>query len=339
MGDFHTEFTFTSININRNYGARLHRDGGNVGPSFIKAFGEFTGGALNYFPEDDRSTDLPTLVAEAGNKKVKVNLSKGLLLFDGKRAHEVDPFEGERYTLVFFTAPRYWKITDEARQTMQTAGLPMPTEKAMQCLKAALRPPQGYAIKGAKAAAAKLAAAKAAAKAKAKASKAGGKPEEMQPYRYWSHEVPERVEAEKRAAAYWKKRGLREVMEDAACPTRGVDWEHTRHLRGQAWTANHVFVLANEPARKDLVLREFRNCVDACAFLNDPKSAVPKAITRAGYCTVLSNRTRTWYVIYKKEAKEAAMQAFGMAAEQPRSKRVARGEKAAKEAAVLGAGG
>merc|ERR1711972_1197441 len=49
------QFPFTSININKAYNGRLHRDGNNVGPSILKAFGDFTGGALRYYPNDDRS--------------------------------------------------------------------------------------------------------------------------------------------------------------------------------------------------------------------------------------------------------------------------------------------
>merc|ERR1712048_489393 len=54
-------FPFTSININKNYNGKLHRDGNNVGPSMIKAFGKFTGGVLKHWPNDDRTTNLEKL--------------------------------------------------------------------------------------------------------------------------------------------------------------------------------------------------------------------------------------------------------------------------------------
>ena len=38
------EFIFTSVN--KDYGAKLHRDRSKVGPSFIQAFGSFSGGSL-----------------------------------------------------------------------------------------------------------------------------------------------------------------------------------------------------------------------------------------------------------------------------------------------------
>eukprot|EP00418_Pyrodinium_bahamense_P099847 CAMPEP_0179048352 /NCGR_PEP_ID=MMETSP0796-20121207/19666_1 /TAXON_ID=73915 /ORGANISM="Pyrodinium bahamense, Strain pbaha01" /LENGTH=343 /DNA_ID=CAMNT_0020744821 /DNA_START=92 /DNA_END=1119 /DNA_ORIENTATION=+ len=37
-------FKFTSMNLNCNYAAAMHRDNGNFGPSFIRAFGSFSGG-------------------------------------------------------------------------------------------------------------------------------------------------------------------------------------------------------------------------------------------------------------------------------------------------------
>ena len=40
------DFPFTSISLNYNYAARLHRDGNNAGVSFTRSFGNFTGGEL-----------------------------------------------------------------------------------------------------------------------------------------------------------------------------------------------------------------------------------------------------------------------------------------------------
>jgi len=136
-------FSFTSININKNYAGKLHRDGNNVGPSVIKAFGAFTGGLLNYYPNDDRThtevTDLPK------SDLTKADLSKNLALFDGKRGHAVDPFEGERFTLVYFTAPRNDRCTPENRAGMTKCGFAMTTAKSAKELQTFLAPPRGYA--------------------------------------------------------------------------------------------------------------------------------------------------------------------------------------------------
>ena len=52
MRDDKQGFAFTSINVNRGYAAKLHRYGNNEGPSFIAAFGDFTGGELNYWGDE-----------------------------------------------------------------------------------------------------------------------------------------------------------------------------------------------------------------------------------------------------------------------------------------------
>ena len=45
------DFPFTSISLNYNYAAKLHRDGNNAGPSLSRSLGAFTGGALSYWPK------------------------------------------------------------------------------------------------------------------------------------------------------------------------------------------------------------------------------------------------------------------------------------------------
>merc|ERR1719330_2303643 len=86
------EFAFTSININKNYAGKLHRDGNNSGPSFIKAFGDFTGGELNYWPSDDRKTPLEDF-SDKDKDKVTANIKDNLMLFDGNRGHCVSKFQ------------------------------------------------------------------------------------------------------------------------------------------------------------------------------------------------------------------------------------------------------
>jgi len=41
--DHRDKFVYSSINVNKNYAGKLHRDRVNVGSSFIKAFGDFRG--------------------------------------------------------------------------------------------------------------------------------------------------------------------------------------------------------------------------------------------------------------------------------------------------------
>merc|ERR1719491_407877 len=100
-------FPCTSISVNSNYAARRHRDGNNAGPSMIGAFGNFTGGELAYWPDDDRSGPVEDLCHD---DRIVLNLQKGLALFDGCRAHEVDDFVGERFSVVWFCGGKSWTM-------------------------------------------------------------------------------------------------------------------------------------------------------------------------------------------------------------------------------------
>jgi len=278
-------FVCTSININKNYAGRLHRDGNNVGPSLIKAFGDFTGGQLNYFPDDDRSQKLEELETTAGAKSVKINVSNGLAMFDGKRGHWVDDFEGERYTLVFFTCPRFEKMSDDTRVLLESACFPLPSEEKVKEMKTVLRPP-GETVGDA--------------------------------YKFWpSTDAKRSLEAE--VETFWKKQGLREVVN--AGTVKFPEWEHRKDKRGVSWNEDHAFfVLSMEPERNDLILSGYKNMVDAVRFLNT-SGEVPPAVQEAGCCAVFSNRTRVWYALYKIGTKHAAMETFGQTVEVPKPKR------------------
>ena len=55
------EFKWSSLQCNYNYAAKRHVDGNNLGPSYIMALGEHTGGGL--WTEDRVSTWYPGLPA------------------------------------------------------------------------------------------------------------------------------------------------------------------------------------------------------------------------------------------------------------------------------------
>lgn len=136
------EFAFTSINVNKNYAGRRHRDANNVGPSVIKAFGKFKGGRLQYFPNDDKSMDLENLPS---TDTVTLDLRKQMALFDGRRAHQVEPFQGERYSLVWFTCPRNNRVSGANKANMIKCGFQLPTKKQMDTSLGLLKAPCGYA--------------------------------------------------------------------------------------------------------------------------------------------------------------------------------------------------
>ena len=79
------------LSTNR-YAARRHRDGNNAGPSLTRSFGTFSGGRLLYFPDDDGRHQLEDLKQQDA---VPLDTRLGFVLFDGCRAHSVEPFYGE----------------------------------------------------------------------------------------------------------------------------------------------------------------------------------------------------------------------------------------------------
>lgn len=94
------DLPFTRISVSYTYAARRHRDGRSAGPSLTRSLGSFTGGRLKYFPNDDGRLPLEAMRDQDADA---FDTRSGFVLFDGNRAHEVEPFLGERYSLVFFT--------------------------------------------------------------------------------------------------------------------------------------------------------------------------------------------------------------------------------------------
>jgi len=82
---------YTSITVNQNYLASKHRDKGNVGNSYLVAFGDYTGGELQIY-EGDLS----------GCHDVRTPLTTDF----SKVFHEVKPYVGNRYSLVYYVAKK-----------------------------------------------------------------------------------------------------------------------------------------------------------------------------------------------------------------------------------------
>jgi hypothetical protein len=79
-----TDIPFKSICINKNTIAEPHKDRNNKGVSCIVGLGDYTGGELVY-------------------GETKVNIHKNPIHFDGSKIeHYSLPFDGTRYTLIFF---------------------------------------------------------------------------------------------------------------------------------------------------------------------------------------------------------------------------------------------
>ena len=80
-----SQFAFTSITLNYNYAATPHRDNSHIdGLARVIALGHFSGGEL------------------AVEGRGVLDVRHRWVDFDGRLLHHVQPFEGERYSLVYF---------------------------------------------------------------------------------------------------------------------------------------------------------------------------------------------------------------------------------------------
>ena len=77
------EFKYTTIQVNKNVFCAPHVDKNNVGPSYVIALGDFTGGHI---------------VVEGREKDIRNTFLK----FDGTKGHWITPFKGTRYSIVYF---------------------------------------------------------------------------------------------------------------------------------------------------------------------------------------------------------------------------------------------
>ena len=95
------------------------------------------GGRLMYYPDDDGRQGLEQLrQADA----VPMTTKGGFLLFDGNRAHAVEPFRGERYSLVFFSISSY----DSGPHGDMPKEIPYPTEETLRYYQGYIAGPRGY---------------------------------------------------------------------------------------------------------------------------------------------------------------------------------------------------
>jgi len=82
-------FKYQTITINKNVKALPHRDRNNSGTSLIIGFGDYTGGGL-YVEEND-------------GLYILHDINRKPLYFDGvKQTHYTEPFEGERWTIIYY---------------------------------------------------------------------------------------------------------------------------------------------------------------------------------------------------------------------------------------------
>jgi hypothetical protein len=93
-------FPFSSLQINYKYRAIKHVDGNNIGPSYIQAIGDHTGGAL--------------WTADRGVLACRDQWQ----LFDGNQEHATEPFDGTRISFIAFTHGLYNKLSPYVEQQL-----------------------------------------------------------------------------------------------------------------------------------------------------------------------------------------------------------------------------
>jgi hypothetical protein len=130
------DLPFTTISLNKNYAGRLHRDSGNIGPSIGLAIGPFTGGRLRFWADDSGRGSRSRHVEQVRNEPSVLLNIKQCVVFDGNCAHEVQPFDGERYSLIFFTVKKYQEASQTIKRKMIKMGADWPSSASLKRLEA-----------------------------------------------------------------------------------------------------------------------------------------------------------------------------------------------------------
>jgi len=111
-------FEFTSIQVNKDYAAALHVDKNDAGNSIIIGLGDYSGGEL--WVDDGSCSGHCLDVRDTWHR------------LEGHTPHEVMPFKGRRYTLVYFTRERGGDIgadtTSRMTRRLRDLGFQLPSE-------------------------------------------------------------------------------------------------------------------------------------------------------------------------------------------------------------------
>ena len=94
FGEKYVEIPWNAITVNMNYAAGPHYDKNNVGNSFLVAFGDYTGGELK--------------IHEGEHEGLWDICEKPIILDFSHTLHSVEPFSGERFSLVFYQYDLSW---------------------------------------------------------------------------------------------------------------------------------------------------------------------------------------------------------------------------------------
>ena len=92
-----------------------------------------------------RTTD-PSLYQLGKFSATSLGTGRSVCLFDGRRAHSVQAFGGERYSLVFFTTSSFVRARADVLSFVSSLGAQVPTLTALQRAAHYLSPAKGYSI-------------------------------------------------------------------------------------------------------------------------------------------------------------------------------------------------
>jgi len=124
------DFPFTSIQINYDYASRPHVDKSNLGTSYILGLGDYTGGEV-WVHDEDGSVPFTLEGEEDVNAfyhvgrelpGVELQVRGTWTMFNGNQLHFTRPFEGERYSIIFFTVDRFASTPPEVRTSLRDKG-------------------------------------------------------------------------------------------------------------------------------------------------------------------------------------------------------------------------
>jgi len=113
------DFKFTSIQVNASIQCAPHVDRNNLGPSQMLTLGDYTGGQT--WVHDEENGTVEYVVESNISKKYKKGLKlRGVvhetrnrwIFFNAKQLHYTLPFEGERYTIVYFSNSQFFSCPE-----------------------------------------------------------------------------------------------------------------------------------------------------------------------------------------------------------------------------------
>ena len=108
-----------------------HRDVRNYGRRQAwRTLGEHTGGDLYHWPHDGGGDTVDESLKHLRTEDAKKYDGNGWTILDLSKAHEVMPYEGERYGLIAFSPSNITQMTPDIAQTLAGLGFPY---KRRQC--------------------------------------------------------------------------------------------------------------------------------------------------------------------------------------------------------------